>query len=95
MSVFRRIGPTSADKNSAIETSLKVFRNELVEQIRRKATEATIDVSELEGQAYSFKFNVMCGLKNPAHDYVVRRMITNSLGTQVKPTALNLMWCAG
>ena len=82
LSVFRSIGPTSADKNSAIETSLKVFRNELVEQIRRKATEATIDVSELEGQAYSFKFNVMCGLKNPAHDYVVRRMITNSLGTQ-------------
>ena len=80
--VFRRIGPTSADKNSAIETSLNVFRNDLVEQIRRKATEATIDVSELEGQAYSFKFNVVCRLKNPAHDYVVRRMITNSLGTQ-------------
>ena len=69
---------------SAIETSLQAFRNELAEQIRRRAKEATIDVFlvEGEGRAYSLKVSVVCWLKNPSYNFVIRRCISNLIGRQ-------------
>ena len=69
---------------SVIETSLQAIRNELAEQIRRRAKEATINVFLVEGEGrdYSLKVSVVCWLKNPSHNYVIRRFISNSIGMQ-------------
>ena len=68
---------------SAIETSLQTFRNELAAQIRRRAKEATIDVfvveGDLEDRVYRLKVSVVCWLKNPLHNYVIRRFVSNSI----------------
>ena len=68
----------------SFQTSLRIFRDDLVKQIRLRATEAIIDAVQLEGQDHSFKISMECTWKNRhgMHDYVIRRLINHSLGMQ-------------
>ena len=62
--------------------SLGVLKGELVENIRKKTTEATIDVFQQDGQGCSYKFCVMCRFKNAMHPYVVSRIFAGSIQMQ-------------
>jgi hypothetical protein len=74
--------------------SLGIIKGALVEQIRKKASEATIDAFQQEGQGCSYRFRVMCRFKNAMHPYVVCRIFTSAIlmqtafrishGTQIK-----------
>ena len=62
--------------------SLGIIKSYMVEQIRKNASEATVDAFQQEGQGCSYIFRVMCRFKNPMHSYVVRRIFTRAIGTQ-------------
>lgn len=62
--------------------ALGIIKSCMVEQIRKKASEATVDAFQQEGQGCSYIFRVMCRFKNPMHSYVVRRIFTRAIGTQ-------------
>ena len=62
--------------------SLGVLKYELVAKIRKKTTEATIDVFQQDGQGCSYKFRVMCRFKNPMHPYVASRIFARSIEMQ-------------
>ena len=77
-----RVNHNIYTKSALIQT----FRNELAEQIQHRAKEATIDVfaveGDSEGRTYSLKVRVVCWLKNPSYNYVIRRFISNLIGKQ-------------
>jgi hypothetical protein len=62
--------------------SLGFLKGDLVEQIRRKTTEATIDVFQQDGQGCSYNFRVMCRFKSRMHSFVVRRIFAQSIRVQ-------------
>ena len=62
--------------------SLGFLKGDLVEKIRKKTSEATIDAFQQDGQGSSYTFHVMCRFKNAMHSYVVRRIITRSIEMQ-------------
>lgn len=62
--------------------SLGIIKSYMVEQIRKNASEATVDAFQQEGQGCSYIFRVMCRFKNAMHPYVVRRIFTSAIRTQ-------------
>lgn len=62
--------------------SLSVLKGFLIEEIRKKALEATINAFQQENQGCTYTIRVLCRFKNPMHSYVVRRIITGSIATQ-------------
>jgi hypothetical protein len=67
---------------SAFRKSLGILKDDLVNQFKKKASEATIDAFEQEGQACSYILHVTCRFKNPMHHYVIRRFIKTSIEMQ-------------
>jgi hypothetical protein len=62
--------------------SLGIIKSYMVEQIRKNASEATVDAFQQEGQGCSYRFRVMCRFKNAMHPYVVRRIFTSAIRMQ-------------
>ena len=71
--------------------SLGFLKDDLVEQIRKQTTEATIDVFQQDGQNCSYNFRVMCRFKNAKYPCAVRRIFADSIGVQkafhISPTS--------
>ena len=76
---------SATQRNSSVfgyAESLGIIKGDLVEQIRKKASEATIDAFQQEGQGCSYRFRVMCRFKNPMHSQAVSRIFTSAIGMQ-------------
>ena len=65
-----------------LRESLGFLKGDLVEQIQKKTTEATIDAFQKDDQGCSYLIRVMCRFKNPMHSYVAKRIITRSFQVQ-------------
>ena len=78
---------SATQRNSSVlgyAESLGIIKGDLVEQIRKKASEATIDAFQQEGQGCSYRFRVMCRFKNPMHSQVVSRIFTNAIQLEMQ-----------
>ena len=76
---------SATQRNSSVfgyAESLGIIKGDLVEQIRKKASEATIDAFQQEGQGCSYRFRVMCRFKNPMHSQAVSRIFTSAIEMQ-------------
>ena len=62
--------------------SLGIIKSYMVEQIRKNASEATVDAFQQEGQGCSYRFRVTCRFKNAMHPYVVNRIFSSSIQMQ-------------
>ena len=62
--------------------SLGILKESLVNEIRLRASEATIDAFKQEGQGCRYTIHMLCRFRNPVHHYVVRRIVGRSIGTQ-------------
>jgi hypothetical protein len=62
--------------------SLGIIKGDLVEQIRKKASEATIHAFQQEGQGCRYRFRVMCRFKNLMHPQAVSRIFTSAIQMQ-------------
>lgn len=65
-----------------LRESLGFLKGDLVEQIQKKTTEATIDAFQKDDQGCSYLIRVMCRFKSPMHSYVAKRIIARSFQVQ-------------
>jgi hypothetical protein len=67
---------------TAFGFSLGILKESLVNEMRRRASEATIDAFKQEGQGCGYTIRILCQLRNPVHHFVVRRIVGQSIKTQ-------------
>jgi hypothetical protein len=67
---------------TAFGFSLGILKESLVNEMRRRASEATIDAFKQEGQGCGYTIRIVCQLRNPVHHFVVRRIVGQSIKTQ-------------
>ena len=66
---------------TAIGFSLGILKESLINEMRRRASEATIDAFK-ESQGRSYTIRISCLFRNPVHHFVVRRIVDQSIKTQ-------------
>ena len=71
------MGQTHETRNAAGR-----IKEELTKSFRRIAAEATITASPSAGKGAALAISITCTLKNPMHDYVVRRSVSNVITMQ-------------
>jgi hypothetical protein len=67
---------------TAFGFSLGILKDSLVNEMRLRASEATIDAFKQEGQGCRYTIRMVCRFRNPVHHFVVRRIVTRSIETQ-------------
>ena len=66
---------------TAFGFSLGILKESLINEMRRRASEATIDAFK-ESQGCSYTIRISCLFRNPVHHFVVRRIVDQSIQTQ-------------
>ena len=67
---------------TAFGFSLGILKESLVNEMRLRASEATIDAFKQEGQGCGYTIRILCQFRTPVHHEVVRRIIAQSIKAQ-------------
>lgn len=76
-----------------IEKSAQIFQNELVQQVRLRTKECTIDALKVPSQfgaCIVLKVSIECVWKNPMHDYAIRRFLCSAIKCQLPGSRFRL-----